>query len=104
MGWWKQGQSGKSEIGVMGVHSRRSYGDKEEDLVDIKAGQERSVEESQGNCGRNCVLDVPIQASVVCNEMRKQSRKGVFIHKRIVVAHGFEQLLETRLSQSHSTQ
>lgn len=45
-----------------------------------------------------------MQALVVCNGTGNQDRKGEFLHKRIVEAHGVEQLLETRLSQSHSTQ
>ena len=44
MEWWKRGQSSKSETGDKEIHGRRSYSDKEEDLVDIEAGQKRSVE------------------------------------------------------------
>ena len=58
----RQGQSGKNEFGELKVYSRRSYGDKEEDLIDVETSQERSVEESQGDCGRNRVLDVSVQS------------------------------------------
>lgn len=45
-----------------------------------------------------------MQASVVCKGTTDRSRKGKLLHKRIVEAHGVKQLLEMRLSQSHSTQ
>jgi hypothetical protein len=74
-----------------GEHSRRSYGDKEEDLVDIETGQERSVEYSQSDCGRNRVLDVSVQSiSTLPWHEGTRSRKGALLHERIVVTHGVE--------------
>lgn len=74
--------------------SRRSYGDKEEDLIDVETSQERSVEESQGDCGRDRVLDVPVQNISTWHEGNE--RKGAFLHERIVVTHGVETIARPR--------
>jgi len=61
MAWSRQGRSGKNEFGELEGYNRRSYGDEEEDLIDVETSQQRSVEDSQGDCGRNRVLDVSVQ-------------------------------------------
>jgi hypothetical protein len=96
MAWWTQEQSGKNEFGELGEHSRRSYGDKEEDLVDIETSQERSVEKSQGDCGRDRVLDVSVQSISTEPSHEQHEQKGAFSHKRIVVTHGVETIARQR--------